>query len=97
MNVGVPDDRRIQFRIGINLGDVIVDEEDILGDGVNIAESFGGLEGKINIGEQLGKQALSVLVTVVWCGAFSFLFLFVIDKVIGLRVTEEVEAQSYFS
>jgi adenylate cyclase len=33
----VIEDRRIKFRIGINLGDVIVEEEDIYGDGVNIA------------------------------------------------------------
>jgi TolB-like protein/Tfp pilus assembly protein PilF len=33
----VPDERRIRFRIGINLGDVIVEEHDIFGDGVNIA------------------------------------------------------------
>src|ERR1700731_190651 len=33
----VPDERRIKFRIGINLGDVIVEEHDIFGDGVNVA------------------------------------------------------------
>jgi TolB-like protein/class 3 adenylate cyclase len=33
----VPEDRRIMFRIGVNLGDVIVEEHDIFGDGVNIA------------------------------------------------------------
>ncbi len=33
----VPDERRIAFRIGINLGDVIVEEHDIFGDGVNVA------------------------------------------------------------
>ncbi len=33
----VPDDRRIAFRIGINLGDIIVEGEDIFGDGVNVA------------------------------------------------------------
>lgn len=32
-----PETRRLQFRIGINLGDVIIDRDDILGDGVNIA------------------------------------------------------------
>jgi adenylate cyclase len=36
-NAGVPQDRRIVFRIGINLGDVIVDGDDIYGDGVNVA------------------------------------------------------------
>jgi TolB-like protein len=33
----VPEERRIRFRIGVNLGDVIVEPEDIFGDGVNIA------------------------------------------------------------
>jgi hypothetical protein len=36
-NVEVPEARRIEFRIGINLGDVIRDGRDIFGDGVNIA------------------------------------------------------------
>ncbi len=33
----VPDERRIRFRIGVNLGDVIVEGDDLYGDGVNIA------------------------------------------------------------
>jgi adenylate cyclase len=33
---GVPEAHRIEFRIGINLGDVIVDGDDIFGDGVNV-------------------------------------------------------------
>jgi TolB-like protein len=37
-NVGVPDDRRIDFRIGIHLGDVVEEADgDLMGDGVNIA------------------------------------------------------------
>lgn len=36
-NAGVPEDRHIKFRIGINLGDIIVDGDDFYGDGVNIA------------------------------------------------------------
>ncbi len=36
-NASIPDDRRIVFRIGVNLGDVIVEDDDIYGDGVNIA------------------------------------------------------------
>src|SRR5437870_9944984 len=36
-NKGVPRDRRIEFRIGVNVGDVIVQGEDIFGDGVNVA------------------------------------------------------------
>jgi TolB-like protein len=36
-NDGVPQDRRIEFRIGINLGDILIEEDDIYGDGVNVA------------------------------------------------------------
>src|SRR5580700_3175195 len=36
-NVGLPAERRIEFRIGINLGDIIKDGRDIYGDGVNVA------------------------------------------------------------
>ncbi len=36
-NGDVPAERRIDFRIGINLGDIMIDENDIFGDGVNIA------------------------------------------------------------
>src|SRR5215472_1953595 len=36
-NGGVPTDRRIDFRFGINLGDIIIDGDDIYGDGVNTA------------------------------------------------------------
>src|SRR3984893_15506823 len=36
-NAGVQAERRIDFRIGVNLGDIIIDENDIFGDGVNIA------------------------------------------------------------
>jgi len=39
----VPEDRRIQYRIGINLGDIVIDGDDILGDGVNIAARLEGL------------------------------------------------------
>jgi hypothetical protein len=36
-NAAVPPEKRIEFRIGINLGDVIAEDEDIFGDGVNVA------------------------------------------------------------
>jgi adenylate cyclase len=36
-NTGVPEERRIVFRIGINLGDVVIEDDDIHGDGVNVA------------------------------------------------------------
>jgi TolB-like protein len=36
-NAGLPPEQRIDFRIGINVGDIIIDGEDIHGDGVNVA------------------------------------------------------------
>ena len=39
----LPENRRISFRIGINIGDIIVEESDILGDGVNVAARLEGL------------------------------------------------------
>ncbi len=42
-NIDTPEDRRMNFRIGINLGDVIEEEEQIYGDGVNIAARVEGL------------------------------------------------------
>ncbi len=36
-NATTPEDQRIVFRVGVNLGDIIVEDDDILGDGVNIA------------------------------------------------------------
>src|SRR5579863_3608132 len=36
-NAQIPEDNRIEFRIGINLGDVMVEGRDLYGDGVNIA------------------------------------------------------------
>ncbi len=36
-NADVPEDRRMQFRMGVNLCDIMSDDEDIYGDGVNIA------------------------------------------------------------
>ena len=42
-NAELPEDRRMHFRIGINLGDVIVEGDNLYGDGVNIAERVEGL------------------------------------------------------
>src|SRR5438132_1658730 len=40
---GVPPAQRIEFRIGINVGDVVVEDGDIFGDGVNVAARLEGL------------------------------------------------------
>jgi adenylate cyclase len=42
-NTDVPQDKRIEFRIGIHVGDIIIADDDIFGDGVNIAVRLEGL------------------------------------------------------
>jgi adenylate cyclase len=42
-NTEVPESQRIEFRIGVNLGDVIVQDDDVFGDGVNVAARLEGL------------------------------------------------------
>src|SRR5437763_1056298 len=42
-NEGVPVDRRMLFRIGVNLGDILIEGDDILGDGVNVAARLEGI------------------------------------------------------
>jgi adenylate cyclase len=42
-NRGVPPELRIEFRIGIHVGDIIIDDDDIFGDGVNIAARLEGI------------------------------------------------------
>ena len=54
----VPEERRIGFRIGVNLGDVIVEEHDIFGAGVNVAARLEGLSepGGICISQMVRDQ-----------------------------------------
>jgi TolB-like protein/class 3 adenylate cyclase/Flp pilus assembly protein TadD len=42
-NANIPDAKRILYRMGVNLGDVLIDGEDILGDGVNVAARLEGI------------------------------------------------------
>ena len=61
-NADVPDDRRIEFRIGVNLGDIIIDDDDIFGDGVNIASRLesvakpGGVAVSSSVRENVGNK-----------------------------------------
>src|SRR5260370_27316504 len=42
-NADAPQDNRIKFRIGVHVGDIIIDDNDIFGDGVNIAARLEGI------------------------------------------------------
>src|SRR5436309_3797603 len=61
-NFGVPQEQRIEFRMGVNVGDVIVQGEDIFGDGVNVAarlESIapvGGITVSQAVRDHIGKR-----------------------------------------
>ena len=57
-NTGVPSERRMDWRIGIHLGDILIDGDDILGDGVNLAARLEGIAepGGICISEDAFRQ-----------------------------------------
>jgi TolB-like protein/class 3 adenylate cyclase len=57
-NADVPQDVRIEFRIGIHVGDIIIDDNDIFGDGVNIAARLEGIAepGGICISDDAQRQ-----------------------------------------
>jgi len=57
-NEDIPANQRIEFRIGINLGDVVVEGDDLLGDGVNVAARLEGIAepGSICISEAAYQQ-----------------------------------------
>src|SRR5229473_662353 len=57
-NLGVPPSNRVEFRIGINVGDIIEDNGDIFGDGVNIAARLEGIAepGGICVSDDVHRQ-----------------------------------------
>src|SRR6516225_9836235 len=56
--IKIPEDRRIEFRIGINIGDIVIEEGDIFGDGVNIAVRLESIAspGGVCISEDVHRQ-----------------------------------------
>jgi class 3 adenylate cyclase len=57
-NAAVSDERRLEWRIGVHLGDVLIEGDDILGDGVNIAARLEGIAepGGVCISEDAYRQ-----------------------------------------
>ena len=62
-NAGVPAEDRIELRIGINIGDIIIDDDDIFGDGVNVAARLQTLAepGGICVSRMVRDQVLDKL------------------------------------
>src|SRR5437764_14261746 len=62
-NAGVSSEQRIDFRIGINVGDIIIDGDDIFGDGVNVAARLQTLAdpGEICVSKVVRDQVLDKL------------------------------------
>ena len=62
-NTVLPNDERIQFRIGINVGDIVVEDGDIFGDGVNVAARLEGLAepGGICVSARVQEDAIGKL------------------------------------
>ncbi len=63
-NADIPEESRIVFRVGVNLGDVIIEGDDIHGDGVNIAARLEGLcePGEVYVSGNVYDQAAGKLV-----------------------------------
>ena len=63
--------------------------------GIFVAEGLGGqgLADGMTIGSQFGAQCIGVVVTLVYSGVASFILLKVVDRIIGLRVSEEDETE----
>ena len=78
-NAGVPPDQRIEFRIGIHVGDVIFDDNDIFGDAVNIAarlESMPNRAGSACLTMPIGRSgAKSRLPVMIWDSSHSKILL----------------------
>jgi TolB-like protein/class 3 adenylate cyclase len=57
-NIDVPQVKRIEFRIGIHVGDVIIEDDDVFGDGVNIAVRLEGIAepGGVSISDDVHRQ-----------------------------------------
>jgi Amt family ammonium transporter len=63
--------------------------------GVLASESLGGIgyADGVTMGGQVWTQILAVLVTIVWCGIVSLILYKIVDLIVGLRVTTEVERE----
>jgi len=56
-SAAMSEDKRIAFRVGVNVGDIIIDGDDIFGDGVNMAAEGDGIELQVPL--KLFKRSLA--------------------------------------
>src|ERR1700758_413349 len=99
-NAGVPEDRRIEFRIGIHLGDVVEESDgDLMGDGVNIAARLEGIAqpGTICLSEDAYRQVKARLeLAVDDLGARQLKNIIEAARVYALRVGKSASVQTGF-
>ena len=62
-DAGIPENQRMRFRIGVNLGDVVIDGDDLMGEGVNVAARLEGLAepGTVNVSGSVHEQVKNKL------------------------------------
>ena len=69
-NAAEPADSRMEFRIGINMGDVVVENDDIFGDGVNVAARLEGLADPGSICKATSGGCVSTITASCGCNRF---------------------------
>src|SRR5262249_25727323 len=57
-NTPLPNDRRIEFRIGINMGDIVVEDSDIFGDSVNVAARLEAIAARVAFASRHGSRRM---------------------------------------
>ena len=87
-NRAAPESSRIEFRIGINLGDVIIEGEDIYGDGVNVAAR---LESIAEPGAISSSRALYAIRSAI-CGTIAHMAMQRSETAIAAGARAEVQA-----
>ena len=84
-NTGVPADNRIELRIGINVGDIVVEDGDIFGDGVNVAARLEALAepGGICVAARVQEDA---------AGKLDLAFEDIGEQTLPIETTEDITA-----
>ncbi len=94
-NAGIPPDRQMRFRIGINLGGVIVEDDNLLGDGVNVAARIEALatEGGLCVSQSIYEQVRDFECPIFLAQAYHALGLSDKSEAAGRLGFERIEAE----